>query len=169
MNNNNDQGRGYYGGGCFAGDCLVRMADGSHREVKYLVKGDKIGTPKGSAEVKCVVKRKMAHGQAEFCELDGGLLITPGHPVKVDGTWVYPRDIAETQTIACDAIYNLVVDQEHIAIVNGVEAILLGHAYTEGILAHPYYGSQRVINDLRQMQGFDSGLVIILTNMAKNQ
>ena len=34
-----------------------------------------------------------------------------------------------------------------------------GNAYTEGILKHPYYGSQAVITDLKALPGFDSGLV----------
>lgn len=71
--------------------------------------------------------------------------------------------------MACDAIFNLVVDTDHIAIINGVETILLGHSYSQGILRHEYYGSQRVIDDLRRLPGFEAGLVEILPcNEAKN-
>lgn len=162
MNNNQDHGRGYYGGGCFTGESMVLMADGSSRQVRCLAKGDKIATPHGSAEVRCVVKRRTLEGKVDLCQLQGGLQITPGHPVKVNGAWSYPRDLAERKTAACDAIFNLVVDTEHIAIINGVETILLGHSYSQGILHHEYYGSQKVIDDLRRLPGFDAGFVEIL-------
>jgi len=53
----------------------------------------------------------------------------------------------------------LVVDQGHVATVNGVELILLGHNYEEGILKHEYFGTQRVLNDLKKLPGFNEGLV----------
>lgn len=43
--------------------------------------------------------------------------------------------------------------------INGVAVILLGHNYTEGILKHEYLGSQKVIDDLKQMPGWNQGLV----------
>jgi len=89
-----------------------------------------------------------------MCVLEGGLMITPGHPVKYQGRWVYPKEIAVRKSVTIDAFYNLVVDQGHIATVNGIELILLGHNYTEGILSHEYFGSQRVINVLKKDLGF---------------
>ena len=60
---------------------------------------------------------------------------------------------------SCTSIFNLVVDRSHIAIIGGVQAILLGHSYTEGILKHEYLGSQRVVEDLKKLPGFKSGHV----------
>jgi len=46
MNNFDDNNRGYYGGGCFSGDCTIKMHDGTIKFVKELVpKVDKIATP----------------------------------------------------------------------------------------------------------------------------
>jgi hypothetical protein len=56
-------------------------------------------------------------------------------------------------------VYNLVIDFDHVVIINGVPLILLGHNYKKGILKHPYLGSQRVINDLKEMPGWKEGLV----------
>ena len=53
----------------------------------------------------------------------------------------------------------MVLDKDHIAIVNGTPLILLGHNYTEGILKHPYLGSRAVIRDLRRLPGWDQGLI----------
>jgi hypothetical protein len=54
-----------------------------------------------------------------------------------------------------------VVDHGHVAIINGVEVILLGHNFTTGILKHDYYGTNKVINDLMKMPGFNDGLVTL--------
>jgi hypothetical protein len=107
-----DSGGGYYGGGCFAGSNSIRLADGTHKLVKDLVKGDKIASPNGrtTPTIKCVVKTETYRGMTDMCQLEGGLLITPGHPVKLNGQWVYPRDVVKRQNIRCEAFYNLVVD-----------------------------------------------------------
>ena len=41
---------------CFAGECLISMADGSLKQVKDLVKGDLVSTPSGSASIICLLK-----------------------------------------------------------------------------------------------------------------
>jgi len=61
--------------------------------------------------------------------------------------------------MTCDAVYNMVVDQNHIAIVNEVPVILLGHNYTTGVLKDEYLGSNKIIEDLKQMPGWSEGLV----------
>lgn len=78
-----------------------------------------------------------------------------------EGDWVYPSDIVQPQQMDCEFIYNLVVDQGHVAIVNQTPLILLGHNYTQGILKHPYLGTQKVIDDLEKMPGYKQGLVLL--------
>lgn len=143
--NNNDDDQ-YYGGGggCFSGDSLVQLANGTTKLVKNLQKGDLLAsglTSNSQATVRCVIKTHTTNSQAKLCRLPGGLLITPGHPVFYQGEWRYPRDIAPTQVVECEAIFNLVVDQGHIISCNQVPLILLGHDYREGILRHEYLGS----------------------------
>jgi hypothetical protein len=162
MNNFDDDSDGcrYYGGGCFAGSKIL-MADGSLSQVSDLNKGDKIATPSGPAAIKCNVKTLTFQGMADMCHLPNGLLITPGHPIKLQNNWIYPRDLKQRQSIQCEAFYNLVVSNDHRAIINGTQVILLGHNYTQGILNHAYYGSNKVIEDLEKMPGFANGLVVI--------
>lgn len=161
MNNfDDDDDGGYYGGGCFHGDCTIEMHDGTTKAVHVLQKGDKISTSDDNfATIICIVKTKTWQGSARMCQLDGGLKITPGHPIKWQGTWIKPKSIFEAESVQCDYFYNLVVDCGHVARVNGVELILLGHGYTDGILKHDYLGSQRVIQDLQRVHGFDHGVV----------
>ena len=89
----------------------------------------------------------------------GGLKITPGHPIFYEGAWIYPRDKFPRSLQPSTSIFNLVVDRSHVAIIGGFQAILLGHSYTEGILKHEYLGSQRVVEDLKKLPGFESGHV----------
>lgn len=68
MNNfDDDSDGGYYGGGCFAGNNRILMADGSLKEVKYLKKGSVIATPSGKATIKCIVKTQTFQGMADMC------------------------------------------------------------------------------------------------------
>jgi hypothetical protein len=36
--------------------------------------------------------------------------ITPWHPVKINGEWKFPSDLAETDEVSIDFVYNLVLD-----------------------------------------------------------
>lgn len=44
-------------------------------------------------------------------------------------------------------------------VINGTTCICLGHSYTEGILKHAYFGSDKVVKDLKAMPGWDRGLI----------
>jgi hypothetical protein len=58
MNNfDDDNDGGYYGGGCFSGECRIKMHNGSSKQIKDLIpKKDLIATPDGmGALVKCIV------------------------------------------------------------------------------------------------------------------
>lgn len=121
-------------GGCFAGECTVRMRDGSNKLVKNLEKGDQIATlctggRVGFATLKCLLKFVIPTQRKRLCRFDGGLIVTPGHPVFQENTWVFPREIVNPQSFECEAVYNMIVDEHHIAIVNGIPLILPGHGF----------------------------------------
>ena len=111
--NNNDDDQ-YYGGGggCFSGDSLIALGqNGLMKQVKDLKKGDIVKTIQGkTAQVQCVVKTYTLNNRAKMCQPPGGLKITPGHPIKHQGTWKYPRELHEPKIIECEAVYNLVLE-----------------------------------------------------------
>ena len=147
------------GGGCFTGDSLILMSDGSTKSVNKLKKGESIKTQNGnSSKIVCIIKFKTDTGYANLCDLNG-LKITHHHPIMHNNTWVYPSTLVEPQKLECPAVYNLIVEDNHIAIINGTPVILLGHNYTEGILKHEYLGSSKVINDLKMISGWMDGQV----------
>jgi hypothetical protein len=137
---------------------MVKLANGASKLVSEIKKGDLIATLNGSAKVNCVIKFATKNKEAKLCQI-GGLQITHHHPIQVDGAWVYPGDIVEAKTMTCDAVYNMVVEENHVAIVNEVPVILLGHNYTTGILKNEYLGSNKVVEDLKQMPGWSEGLI----------
>jgi len=97
MNNfDDDDDGGYYGGCCFHGDCMIKMLNGTTKFVKDLKKGDTIATPGNSsgATIICVVKTKTWQGRERMCELNGGLMITPGHPIRWKSKeWIFPKTL----------------------------------------------------------------------------
>ncbi len=64
--------------------------------------------------------------------------------------WVFPCSLVSSLTnIHCEAVYSFALDQGHTIWVNDIECVTLGHEFREDIVRHAYYGSKRVIEDLR--------------------
>jgi Mg-chelatase subunit ChlD len=156
-------------GGCFDSNCLITMADGTKKILKNVEKGDLVKsadlnnniTP---TKVVCVFEMNITTKIREFVDFEGGLFITPWHPIKYNDKWVFPADIKSPIIKSCDSIITLVLENNHIAFINGHQCIMLGHGYTNGVLNHPYYGTQAIIDDLKLNYGWDSGKVVINDN-----
>ena len=153
----------YYnaGGSCFDGNSLITMYDNSVKKVSEIKKGDRVKNMNGDsyATILCVLKSKTPSPIVKLCEMNG-MYITPYHPVRVKGEWKFPIDIKSPQDVACDYVYNLVVDQGHVVSINGVECITLGHGFTDNsVVSHPYFGTDQIVKDLSSMKGYDLGMI----------
>ncbi len=145
------------GGGCFDGNSLVIMEDATTKNVSSLSKGDKVF---GGFKINCVVKTKIGFN-LEVVELNG-MLITPWHPVLINNEWKFPINIKSSSHVFMDYVYNIILDNGHIMIINDVKVVTLGHHFTDNnVVKHDYYGSDKVINDLMNIDGYHDGLVII--------
>lgn len=83
------------GGGCFAGYCIVNLANGTTKQVADLKKGDIIRNKDNTThKIENVIKILNPSTLMSLVELEGGLVITPKHPIILNGKWVKPRDIA---------------------------------------------------------------------------
>ena len=95
--------------------------------------------------------------------LNGGrCMITAWHPVEHDGKWVFPADLEACVDVACAAVYSLLLDPaaHGVVEVGGIPCVTLGHQFTDNaVVAHDYYGSSKVVEDLQSMPGFSSGLL----------
>jgi len=149
--------------GCIDGMCLVLMANGSIKRVRDVVKGDCVRAGNGRiAEVRCVVVALCENSVNDLVELDGGLRLTPYHPVQLAGKWHFPGSLGDVVLQSCPAVYNFVLSSEHSIMINGVACVTLGHGFTEPVVQHPFFGTSTVIQDLkalRQGTSFESGLI----------
>mmetsp|Transcript_12835 Transcript_12835/g.32005 ORF Transcript_12835/g.32005 Transcript_12835/m.32005 type:complete len:746 (+) Transcript_12835:62-2299(+) len=144
-------------GPCFHGECLVRTADG-HKQVQHLERGDVVISGDHRGVVSCVVATICPQG-APLVTL-GKLLITPYHPVFVDSEWRFPVDIAPV-TSSTTAIFSVVLDGSAILEIEGVQCASLGHGVSGPVIGHEYWGTQKVVDDLKQMAGWDNGRIIL--------
>lgn len=144
-------------GGCFDGDSTVELGSGFVKRVKDLVKGDILA---GNNKIVCIVKTKI-NGKVEMVK-HNNMLITPWHPIRINKEWVFPINITCSMDYELDYIYNIVLDSGHICRINYTEVVTLGHNFTDNnVVQHDYYGSDKVIQDLMTMDGWDVGLVIM--------
>jgi len=60
------------------------------------------------------------------------------------------------------AVYTFVLDGGDAVIAGSCPCISLGHSLQEGAAKHEYFGSTRVVKDLRKFPGFSNGLVDLL-------
>ena len=56
-----------------------------------------------------MIEFQCADGVAELVALPGGLLITPWHPVRVQGAWRFPADLGNATSQACKAVYAILL------------------------------------------------------------
>ena len=144
--------------GCFAGFDKVAMADGYVKAVCDIVKGDIV---EGGAAVATKVVIKSDCPITMVMLPHDGPTLTDYHPVFVDNGWVFPIDVVGGTTELAHEVYNFVLTTDHILKVNGHDCITLGHGITDDpVLAHPYYGTQKVIDDLKTRADYESGMVV---------
>lgn len=146
-------------GGCFAGDSLVLMKDGSKKQVHHLKKDDVLY---GGATVQCIVFTPKNYPE-KYVRLDTGLVITPWHPIHLPrSSWTFPCTVGTRIVSTLSGVYNLVLDKIHVAILNDTQVCTLGHGFTGSpVIEHEYFGTQRVIDDLKRKPGWSEGFIVL--------
>jgi Mg-chelatase subunit ChlD len=144
-------------GGCFAGHCKVKMANGQGVPIKDICPGDIVWTPSGPAQVIALVTCGSKLRTQPMCQL-GDLCITPWHPlVDEEKKWVFPADLTPYQDRLIDTVYNLVLTHGHIVSVEGYECVTLGHNLKGDVVAHDFFGTAAVVKDLMKLPGWSAG------------
>ena len=162
-------------GGCWTGNSTVLMSNGRVKLAKNIKPGDKIATiikntwshPEySSTTVKYTVKTLYKQGNISLIDLGNNSWITPWHPVLMEDdfyvgskntfSWRFPihfsSKVIDANCESFNSLYNLILEDDHVAIVGGKPCITLGHGFKEGILEHPYFGTNKVIDDLIQYE-----------------
>lgn len=152
--------------GCFHSDNTVHMSDNSFKKCDEIVKGDIIKcNSRKSSMVLCVIKMKCENNICDMVELRDGLKITPYHPVIYDNDWVFPNNIQKAKPVECEYMYNYILDNEHTIRINDMTCVSLGHCIEDNeVVKHPYYGTSKVIDDLKVLKGYDEGMITFDTN-----
>jgi hypothetical protein len=154
-------------GPCFDGNGIICMWDGSLKKVKDIRKGDQFYNNIGKTiTILCVIKTKVKNGMAEMVKLND-IMITPWHPVmnakgfiRSDCSWKFPSELKKPEMVQIDYMYDFVLDSHHIVNINGLDVITLGHGYVDNpYLAHNFFGTHLVIDNLMKHKGWKDGLI----------
>jgi Mg-chelatase subunit ChlD len=145
-------------GGCVDSYCKIAMFDGTSKLLKDVKKFDIIKSIDENnkivgAKVLCVVETLIESGYRNYVNINGAL-ITPWHPIKFGlhgktETWWFPGELFSTYSYPSTSMITLVLENHHVMIINGLKCITLGHNFTNHTkLIHPYYGTNKVIENL---------------------
>ena len=168
-------------GGCCAGHCHVFMEDNSYKKARDIKKGDRVVTYSTEQDshgryhemysvstIECVVKTYCSSGKEMMVKL-GELCITPYHPIiyldNYEKNWRYPVSIKEPELVQCEAMYTFIVEnRQHLKIERFVYATL-GHNIRGNVIHHDYFGTNKVIDDLKKINTYDQGYVHLTQDM----
>ena len=95
------------------------------------------------------------------------LLVTPSHPVRVNGAWCRPLSVAGARPVKHSGfVYTLVLDDpswpataaapgpsprcNRRLLVEGVEAVTWGHGLEGPVVGHSFFGGGRVLSSGRR-------------------
>jgi len=162
-----------FSGGCFSGNSFVKNVHGKNIFVENLKKGDLVECPISgkTTEILCLIAMPKLKSRKMIVFKETGLEITPFHPVKVGGEWVFPNDLVDDVSVVeeftDDVVYNVLTTGSSLS-VNGVVACTLGHNLTEAVVKHEYFGNfDAIVTDLNNLdaEGFSQGFVEVTENI----
>lgn len=144
-------------GVCFAGSTPVELASGRMVHIRRLRRGMKVRTPTGIRKVAMVLKTPVQ--EETLCRV-GTLLVTPWHPISLDGkAWDFPAFLAEGTVRYTGSVYSVMLQRDgnsrsHALRVAGTWGVTLGHGLVTGndARAHHFFGDyNRVGKSLIQL------------------
>lgn len=59
--------------------------------------------------------------------------------------------------ISCDFVYNFLLDSCHSMLINGVICSTLGHGFKGINVEHPYFGTNKIVEDIKKLKGWELG------------
>jgi len=145
-------------GGCVDSYCNINMFNGTSKLLKDIKKFDIIKSIDENnkiegAKVLCVVETLIESGYRNYACIND-VLVTPWHPIKIglhgkEETWCFPGELFSTYSYPSSSMITLVLENYHVMFINGIKCITLGHNFTNhSKLIHPYYGTNKVIENL---------------------
>lgn len=143
--------------GCFHEDCVITMFDGTFKKCKDIQRGDLISTGDSVEGIfktdlsNVENKAPLVHYQ-DSTNPDNPVIITPYHPMKINGKWTFPIDLVSKEVDThCTMLYSFVLRMRTSSIiVNGIECITLAHGIQNNLIAtHPFFGTEKIVQALK--------------------
>ena len=142
----------------FTGDCSIKMNDGTEKRVCELKKDDIV---QGGYKIIAILITPV-NKEVDLVVFTRGLKISPYHPmiIKDDDQWAFPIELHTISKSYVDNYYNLILETGHIVELNTHQVVTFGHGIkTNKVIAHPYFGTQLVIDDLKKHSEWESGIL----------
>ncbi len=174
------------GGVCFTGDNLVYLKFENEiykDKIENLKKNDLIAIDVDENGkftfdiIECIIKtdfNKYDNGKTYICNIpvdqkygNKFLNISPLHPLIKDNKWVHPKDLVKPILTECNYVYSFLLKNRNNIIVNDIKCSTLAHGIIGNVIGHDYFGSEKIVNDLKKLKGWDIGLITITPNDIK--
>lgn len=143
------------------------------KPVEELVKGDLVYTMNEAgdyiySDIECIVRTECPDKKVPLVQV-GGLRVTPYHPIMNDEKWVFPHTLGATVIQECEAVYSFIVQNRCPMIVDGRVFATWGHGLQGPVIGHEYFGTDRVIDDMKRFTTYDLGIVNLTQDMIKRE
>ena len=155
-------------GGCVVGDCIVDTTRGQIK-ISELKKGDQVFHSQGKSTVMCLVEHYVGFEDVDLIVMgrNNQLKITLWHPIRIPetGNVVFPMEYQD-EVITVErlkSVFNIVMvpGDEPWYNIGGIDCVSVGHGNIEDpVLRHPYY-AEKILDDLKLLEGWDNGYVIM--------
>jgi hypothetical protein len=120
---------------CLAGDCLLRLRDGSRRRMDALAVGDHVAT--GAGDYRRVVRLWPAAVDAvAVVEVAAGCFLTPNHPVRFGGAWRRAGELGAVEHRGRGVVYGLELEGHVDTVLVGDGAVVAA----VGVYCGPAFG-----------------------------
>ena len=169
-------------GGCFTGNWNVILVNGKTKYARDIVPGDIVvsnDSPTGTATITQVVRLRI-NSPIHMCSPDGIVGITPYHPfwkTNQDFTtsnhnqnglchWQFPIQDLSINSLYIpvgEYMYDFITDKGFsIELEGGFNVACLGHGCQDSdIITHEYFGTQRIIDDLKDHEDWNTGYITL--------
>lgn len=162
-------------GGCFTGNWKVLLKNGTTKSVKDIVQGDIVvsnDSPTGYALITKVIRLRV-NSSFQMCSPDGIKGITAYHPFWFSNptryrNWDFPTNsqILSKKSVMIHAgeyMYDFIIDRGYsVALEEGFNVACLGHGCQDSaVITHEYFGTHRVIDDLKDHEAWNTGVITL--------
>lgn len=173
------------GGVCFTGDNYVYLKFENEiykDKIENIKKDDLVGIDFDKDgklifdKIECIIKTdftKYDNGKTNICKIsidqenNKFLNISPLHPIIKDNKWIHPKDLVKPILTECNYVYSFLLKNRNNIIVNDIKCSTLAHGIIGNVIEHDYFGSEKIVNDLKKLKGWDNGIITITPNDIK--